>query len=83
MEVKNFSQFGLYQKDNLLDCGHMDEMMSKAQAYAEKEPGCSFDICFIVPDGDIDDENTKMVRGTMILSYHQLFEGKLAIMSGE
>ena len=83
MEVKNFANFALFRGEQNIDYGDMATLMEKAMQYAMRTPGKSFEICFVAFDGDLDDENTKLIKGETILSYHQLFEGKMIITSGK
>lgn len=83
MEVKNFANFGMWVADENIAYGRMEELISEAQQYAENHPGKSVDICFVEFDGDIDNENSQSVKGQVILSYHQLFEGKMIVTSGK
>lgn len=83
MEVKNFANFALYCGDEQFGYGDMSSLMEEAMDYASRTPGKSFDICFVDFDGDIDDDNTRPIKGEVILKYHQTFEGQIIILSGK
>lgn len=83
IEVKNFANFALFRGDQNIDYGDMASLMEKAIQYAMRTPGKSFEICFVAFDGDLDDNNSKPIKGETILSYHLLYEGKMIITSGK
>lgn len=83
MEVKNFANYALWRGDDNLGYGSMEEMLKEAQQAAMKVPGKSVDVCFVEFDGDVDDENTKVVKGQVIISYHLLYEGTMIVTSGK
>lgn len=83
MEEKNFANFALWRGTEDLGYGSMEEMLSEAKAAAVKVPGKSVDICFVEFDGDVDDENTKPIKGQVIISYHLLYEGNMIVTSGK
>lgn len=82
MKVKNFANYALYENDIMVGYGHMEDVIKEAEEKSRKYPSTRFDICFVEFDGDIDDENTKPVKGQVILSYIQ-FEGTILITSGK
>ena len=83
MEVKNFANFAVWRGTENIGYGSMEEMLREAELAAMKVPGKSVDVCFVEFDGDVDDENTKPVKGQVIISYHWLYEGKMIITSGK
>lgn len=83
IEVRNFANFALFRGDQSVDYGDMASLMEKAMQYAMRTPGKSFEICFVAFDGDLDDDNSKLIKGETILSYHLLYEGKMIITSGK
>lgn len=83
MEVKNFALFTLWLGNECIGTGRMEELMPLAQQHAEKNQGKSVEICFMEFDGDLDDDNSKLQKGQVILQYHLLFEGKMIVCSGK
>ncbi|HRF69511.1 MAG TPA: hypothetical protein PK430_09845 [Muribaculum sp.] len=83
MEVKNFANFCLWSGGEHVTHGHMEELIPQALEYAKKTPGKSVDICFMEFDGDLDDDNTNLIKGQVVLSYHLLHEGNMIVTSGK
>lgn len=83
MEVKNFANFALWRGTENIGYGHIEDLIPQAKKYAEKVPGKSVDICFVEFDGDVEDENSKIIKGQVVLSYHLLYEGQMVILSGK
>lgn len=82
MKIKNFANFALYENDLMVGYGHMEDVIQEAAEKAHKFSNQKFDICFVEFDGDIDDDNTKPIKGQIILSYIQ-FDGTILITSGK
>ena len=83
MGVNNFANFAIWRGTEDLGYGSIEEMLKEAKLAAEKVPGKSVDVCFVEFDGDVDDENTKPIKGQVIISYHLLYEGKMIVTSGK
>lgn len=83
MNVKNFASFCLWDGDKMLGHGSMEELIKEANEYAEKHLHARADICFMEFDKDVNEDDAKVIKGQVILSYHRVFEDSIMVVSGK
>ena len=70
LRVKDFANFILWCEGNNLYYGHMEVLIQRAKNLAENSiDGKVYKICTVEFDGDIDDEDSKLIEGKEVLSF--------------
>jgi hypothetical protein len=69
VEVKNFAHFILWCGDHNLSYGAMEDLIELAKEYALDDENNMYDITTVAFDGDVNDDNSKLIRGQKVLTF--------------